>query len=291
MSFMGISQELQAIGRPMLDAQLAHPTVRGIANGDLPEEVFRSWLEQDYLYLHDYVRVFCRLAWQAPDKHLGGMTSSGLGWTDLGDKRTIGGLSREFFQRVYEPYQSDTAWKQQRREDFGGAAQGTSATDDESKTMWVFEPHVAEGIFNRWIEENNIPVVHGRLDLQAGVAKRGPHIEAIRTEDGRVFAANVFIDATYEGDLLPLADVSHTAGRESRATYGESLAGRSTPGNMLPWAPKARVNPFSEDGRPLRFVLPYDGLHEGDGDEALQAYSFRPTITRDPERRIPFPEP
>ncbi|WP_055480907.1 TenA family protein [Sphaerimonospora mesophila] len=68
---MGISAELHAIGRPMLDAQLAHPTVRGIAAGDLPEPVFRSWLEQDYLYLLDYVRVFSRLAWQAPDNHLG----------------------------------------------------------------------------------------------------------------------------------------------------------------------------------------------------------------------------
>ncbi|MEN3538785.1 TenA family protein [Microbispora sp. ZYX-F-249] len=68
---MGISDELHAIGRPMLDAQLAHPTVRGIAAGDLPEPVFRSWLEQDYLYLLDYVRVFSRLAWQAPDGHLG----------------------------------------------------------------------------------------------------------------------------------------------------------------------------------------------------------------------------
>ncbi|MGW5266212.1 TenA family protein [Microbispora sp. NPDC004025] len=68
---MGISDELHTIGRPMLDAQLAHPTVRGIAAGDLPEPVFRSWLEQDYLYLLDYVRVFSRLAWQAPDAHLG----------------------------------------------------------------------------------------------------------------------------------------------------------------------------------------------------------------------------
>jgi thiaminase (transcriptional activator TenA) len=66
-----LSERLHAIGRPMLEAQLAHPTVRGIASGDLPEPVFRSWLEQDYLFLLDYVRVFSRLAWQAPDDHLG----------------------------------------------------------------------------------------------------------------------------------------------------------------------------------------------------------------------------
>ncbi|MER7503672.1 transcriptional regulator [Nonomuraea pusilla] len=68
---MAISEKLHAIGRPLLEEQLAHPTVVGIGRGDLPEPVFRSWLEQDYLYLLDYVRVFARLAWQAPDGHLG----------------------------------------------------------------------------------------------------------------------------------------------------------------------------------------------------------------------------
>ncbi|MFF3437892.1 TenA family protein [Streptosporangium sp. NPDC002721] len=68
---MSVSEELHAIGRPLVEAQLAHPTVAGIARGDLPEPVFRSWLEQDYLFLLDYVRVFSRLAWQAPDGHLG----------------------------------------------------------------------------------------------------------------------------------------------------------------------------------------------------------------------------
>ncbi|MGV9309575.1 MULTISPECIES: TenA family protein [unclassified Nonomuraea] len=68
---MSISAELHAIGRPLLDAQLAHPTVVGIGRGDLEEKVFRSWLEQDWLFLHDYVRVFARLAWQAPAAHLG----------------------------------------------------------------------------------------------------------------------------------------------------------------------------------------------------------------------------
>ncbi|MEU6788230.1 TenA family protein [Nonomuraea angiospora] len=68
---MTVSEKLHAVGRPLLRAQLEHPTVAGIARGDLPEAVFRSWLEQDYLFLLDYVRVFARLAWQAPDGHLG----------------------------------------------------------------------------------------------------------------------------------------------------------------------------------------------------------------------------
>jgi len=71
MPLMTLSTELAEIGRPLLAAQLAHPTVTGIARGDLDEAVFRSWLEQDHLFLLDYVRVFSRLAWQAPDGHLG----------------------------------------------------------------------------------------------------------------------------------------------------------------------------------------------------------------------------
>src|SRR5690242_15452366 len=68
---MSLARELEAIGRPLVEEQLRHPTVAGIARGDLDLAVFRGWLEQDYLFLHDYVRVFARLAWQAPDGHLG----------------------------------------------------------------------------------------------------------------------------------------------------------------------------------------------------------------------------
>jgi thiaminase (transcriptional activator TenA) len=68
---MGLAARLEELGRPLVEEQLGHPTVAGIARGDLPDVVFRSWLEQDYLFLLDYVRVFSRLAWQAPAAHLG----------------------------------------------------------------------------------------------------------------------------------------------------------------------------------------------------------------------------
>jgi thiaminase/transcriptional activator TenA len=68
---MSLAAHLEELGRPLVEEQLKHPTVAGIARGDLDEAVFRSWLEQDYLYLLDYVRVFSRLAWQAPAAHLG----------------------------------------------------------------------------------------------------------------------------------------------------------------------------------------------------------------------------
>jgi thiaminase/transcriptional activator TenA len=68
---MSLARDLETLGRPLISEQLRHPTVAGIGRGDLDAAVFRSWLEQDYLFLHDYVRVFTRLAWQAPDEHLG----------------------------------------------------------------------------------------------------------------------------------------------------------------------------------------------------------------------------
>ncbi|MGP3960851.1 TenA family protein [Nonomuraea sp. 3N208] len=92
---MTMSETLHAIGRPLLQAQLEHPTVAGIARGDLAEPVFRSWLEQDYLFLLDYVRVFSRLAWQAPDAHLGDLVD--LAHTTYHDELSLHrSLSAEF---------------------------------------------------------------------------------------------------------------------------------------------------------------------------------------------------
>ena len=82
-----LSEALVATGRPLLDEQLAHPTVRGIAAGDLDPAIFRSWLEQDYLFLLDYIRVFARLAWQAPDGHLGDLVD--LAHSTLHDELTL----------------------------------------------------------------------------------------------------------------------------------------------------------------------------------------------------------
>ena len=79
-----------------------------------------------------------------PDQHLGGLSSGGLGWTDTGNKAVIGGLAREFYHRVWKQYQSPEAWKWQSREEYGNKGQGTAAIDGEQRTMWIFEPHVAE---------------------------------------------------------------------------------------------------------------------------------------------------
>ena len=87
-----------------------------------------------------------------PDRHLGGLSSSGLGWTDSGDKAVIGGLAREFYARIFTRYADDAAWRWQRREDYGNRGQGTPAIDGDARTMWTFEPHVAEAVFEALVE-------------------------------------------------------------------------------------------------------------------------------------------
>src|SRR5215470_2679065 len=94
----------------------------------------------------------------SPDKHLGGLSSGGLGFTDTGDKAVIGGLAREFYRRVWKHYDRPAAWKWQNREEYGNKGQGTPAIDGEQRTMWIFEPHVAEQAFEDFVREYEIPV-------------------------------------------------------------------------------------------------------------------------------------
>ena len=123
----------------------------------------------------------------SPDVHLGGLSSSGLGWTDTGEKSVIGGLAREFYGRIFEHYARDEAWRWQARDEYGNRGQGTPAIDGAQRTMWIFEPHVAEAVFEALIAESGVQVVRdawldrrpGGLEMDAG------HIESLRTVDGR----------------------------------------------------------------------------------------------------------
>jgi len=152
----------------------------------------------------------------SPDKHLGGLSAGGLGWTDTGDKAVIGGLAREFYQRIWQHYQDPDAWVWQDREEYGNRGQGTPAVDGEHRTMWIFEPHVAESIFEDLVQEHGIEVRRGQwLDRANGVLVNGRRIRGITTRDGEAYQGAAFIDATYEGDLLAAAGVSYVVGRES----------------------------------------------------------------------------
>jgi hypothetical protein len=161
-----------------------------------------------------------------PGKHLGGLTSGGLGATDIGNKAAIGGISREFYQRVKKHYADPANWKHERPENYRSGRQSEQAQED---AMWTFEPHVAERIFEEFCREAGVVVVkEERLDLRRGVVKESGRIVSIRMESGTVFSGRMFVDATYEGDLMKLAGVSYTVGREANAQYGETLNGVQT---------------------------------------------------------------
>jgi len=230
----------------------------------------------------------------SPDVHLGGLTSGGLGWTDSGDIRTIGGLSKEFYHRIYEHYGKEDNWYWQPKNSFKSAAQGTKARDDKTQTMWLFEPHVAEGIFDAMIEEARIPVVHGRLDLNDGVLKMGKKIVGIRTEAGHKYVGVTFIDATYEGDLMAKAGVSYTVGREANAQYGETLNGVQTGHALKNQVPKG-ISAFRRAGDPksglLAGVEPFDASEDGSADARIQAYCYRMCLTNSPNNRIKVEKP
>ena len=148
----------------------------------------------------------------SPDIHLGGLTSSGLGFTDTGNKEVIGGLSREFYQRIYDYYQEPETWRWQQMEEYGNKGQGTPAIDGDQRTMWIFEPHIAEQVFEDFIHDFNIEIYRDEwLNREDGVTKVDGKIESITTLSGRTYEGEVFIDATYEGDLFSI-DISDSPG-------------------------------------------------------------------------------
>jgi hypothetical protein len=234
-----------------------------------------------------------------PEKHLGGLTAGGLGWTDSGDKAVIGGLSREFYHRVWQHYDKPGASRWQKREEYGNKGQGTEALDKTGRTMWIFEPHVAERVYETWVKESKIPIIRNAwLDRENGVKMEGGRIVSIATLDGKTYAAKMFVDATYEGDLMAAAKVDYHVGRESNRTYGEKWNGVQT--GVLHHrhhfgAVKTPISPYVVPGDPKSGVLPRistepPGVY-GEGDKKVQAYCFRMCLTQVPANRVPFPRP
>lgn len=232
----------------------------------------------------------------APEKHLGGLSSGGLGWTDTGNKQVIGGISREFYERVYNHYDQPNAWRWQSRSDYGNKGQGTVAIDGDKRTMWIFEPHVAEQVFEEMIREAGVPVHRDSwLDRESGVTRNGNRIVSIRTLDGDVYHGKIFIDATYEGDLMAAAGVEYHVGREANSVYGETWNGVQKDAQHHAHFFKTNIDPYVKQGHPESGLLPRisaaDPGENGEGDDRIQAYCFRMCLTDHAENRIPFPEP
>ena len=230
----------------------------------------------------------------SPTPYLGGLTTSALGWTDLGSDAILGGLSRDFYTRVYHHYEKPEAWKWEERAKFGNQGQGVPALNPKTQLASVFEPSVTTAVFNDMLKEHGVTVVTARLDLKNGVVMEGKRIQKIRTEDGREFAGKMFIDATYEGDLLPGAGVSFTVGRESNATYKETINGIQTKRavkNQLPDGIDPYIKPGNSNSGLLPGVNPDAGGEDGEGDKRLQAFCFRMCLTDVPANRVTIEKP
>ena len=239
-----------------------------------------------------------------PSRHLGGMTSGGLGWTDYGKVESIGGLSREFFQRVTEWYRAaelpTDQWKQ-----------GVGLTH---------EPHVAETIFKNWLAEYHVEVVYEHRVATAH--KDGSRLRTIVLDhappDDRgapaALAANpaalqieaaMWIDASYEGDVMAAANVSYQTSREAAKDHGESVAGviynhhEDLQGRLIgtPSLEGATydIDPYHIAGDPQSGLLPWltdeTPPSAGEASSAMQAYNFRLCLTDDPQNRVPIEAP
>ena len=237
-----------------------------------------------------------------PTGRIGGLTTGGLGQTDIGHKAAFGGISRAFYRDVKAYYADDRNWKWQRREEYRSG--GQSKTDAGEDAMWTFEPSAALKILESWERREGLDIRRGeRLDRDAGgVAKRDGRITEVRMLSGRTYRGRVFVDATYEGDLMAAAGVRYVVGREANAVYGETINGVQSewhPANFpKSWDNQIHVavDPYVVPGDPksglIRGVEP-EGREaaNGSGDARLQAYCFRVCMTDCEANRIPFGKP
>ena len=230
----------------------------------------------------------------APSKRLGGLTASGLGQTDVGKTAVLAGLNAEFYARIYKHYDDPKNWFCETRDQW--QKKRSWGHKIYKKMMFKFEPRVAEKLFNDFAkaERKNITVLLGeRLDRSRKAKKDQAAIKAIVMESGLKLVGKVYIDCTYEGDLMAVAGVSYTVGRESNAKYNEQANGIQT-GSRHHQMPKG-VSAYRIEGDPksglLPGVLPKAPGKKGDGDNRVQAYCFRLCLTNNPKNRMPFPKP
>jgi len=206
-----------------------------------------------------------------PGKHLGGMTSGGLGYTDIGNKFAITGLARDFYRRIGRHY--------------------------GKFEQWIFEPHVAENILNDYIQQAQVPVLYGYYITQAD--KQQGSIQSITLDKAegngpaqRTIRAKMFIDCSYEGDLMARAGVSYTIGREANSDYNETWNGvQLLDKHQFPDG----IDPYKEKGNASSGLLwgisPEPPAKNGAGDKKVQAYNFRICLSSDPANLIPITQP
>ncbi|WP_395737855.1 FAD-dependent oxidoreductase [Prosthecobacter sp.] len=238
-----------------------------------------------------------------PGKHLGGMTSGGLSAVDIGDPRSVGGIAREYFTKLAATVGVTLAWDKAFESKGGGPATGGA---------YAIEPHKAEQVFNDMARAADVKV-HLKARL-ASVKKDGAHITEFTTEDGTSFRAKVFIDTTYEGDLMAKAGVSYTLMREGNARYGETYNGIHYVERFMPhthyeqpgetgrlkggqgvWDRDFPLDPYVVKGDPKSGLLPLiqagDPGTPGEPAPGVQAYCYRLCLTTNPANMIPITPP
>ncbi len=205
-----------------------------------------------------------RVALTEPGAHVGGMLAGGLSNSDVDNqKQLIGGLARSFFTSAGSYYGQPVAW--------------------------AFEPHVAEQILNNMLRTAGVNTFfHSRL---RDVRKTGAQLQSLRADNGQQFSATIFIDSSYEGDLMKAAGVDYVIGREGRSQYGESLAGRQDflPGHhQFKFAVSANLTGTAL----LPWITPQEKVaNVGEADGKFQSYCFRLCLTNVPENRLPIQRP
>lgn len=225
-----------------------------------------------------------------PSDHIGGLTASGLGWTDSGDKAVVGGISREFYRNIRKHYLKPEAWTFEKREDYRLFRENDDA-------MWTFEPKVAEAVLFAMLRAEGVePRLKQRLMRArgAGVEKEGNRIVSIRMEGGDRVRGKVFLDATYEGDLMAEAGLPFHVGREGTREFNESLAGVQRARNIHNHRFTRDVDPFKVKGDPksgLLFGIEESLPAEGSADRRVQAYCYRLCMTRVKANKVEWPRP
>ncbi len=240
-----------------------------------------------------------------PGNRIGGLTTGGLGQTDIGNKQAIGGISREFYQNIAKYYDRPDHWHWQKRSEYRDG--GQTKTDEGEDAMWTFEPSAALKVFQQMLENEKIDIRYlQRLDREKGVEKMKGSILSIAMESGEVYRGTIFIDATYEGDLMAASGVGYALGREDNQKYGENLNGVQANDTSLTFSGVVShngrnhnfvdgVDPYVVKGDQSSGLLPWIDSsgpgNQGGGDHRVQAYCFRMCLTDHPGNRIPFSKP
>lgn len=226
-----------------------------------------------------------------PHQWVGGMMTNGLGNTDASGVAVIGGVAKEFLQKVLAHYRTAAAWPLEDPTKFRGGQWGGDGT------MRYFEPHVARELFQEMLTQAGVQILlnqHLETTLPDPVAIQDGVIRSLRLSSGRIVQGRIFLDCSYEGDLMASAGVSHTTGREANGTYGERLNGLQINPSSVHQFPTG-IDPFIVKGVPASGLLPglqtLVGRVNGEADPGTQAYTYRLCLTNLPSNRQPVTRP